>query len=112
MPLADPPGIDVRAVLVGWVQGLRSDTRFAGWEVIYKGGGDWPGAGVAMEMSGPEVVASLSAWPNGCVDLDALRCSDEHLVQRHDEVLTAGEIERVLGVLAELVLDLASGGSA
>lgn len=109
MPLAEPPGIDVGTVLSAWVERMRADERFAGWEVRYKGVGKWPGSCACVEVIGPDVVATLAAWPTGCVDLDVLRCSDEHLVQRHDEVPTVEELLGVLTAFAETVLSLAPG---
>lgn len=109
MPLAAPPGIDVGAVLAAWVERTRADSRFAGWEVTFKGVGTWPESCACIEVIGPDVVATLAAWPTGCVDLDALRCSDEHLVQRHDEVPTVEALLGVLAAFAGTVLNLAPG---
>lgn len=109
MPLAEPPGLDVGRALGAWAEGMRSQARFAGWEIKFKGVQKWPGACAVVEVAGPDLVATLCAWPNGCVDLDALRCRDEHLVQRHEEVPTVNELLRVLTTLEETVLSLAAG---
>ena len=111
MPLAELPGIDVRAVLAGWAERVRSDSRFAGWEVVYKGAGNWPEACAVVDLDGEEVFATLCAWPSGCVDLDAVRGSDEYPVQRHEEVSTANDLLRVLSTLEDTVLSLAAGES-
>ncbi len=109
MPLAEPPGIDVRAVLAAWVERMRADARFAGWEVVYKGAGDWPGAAAVVDVDGAGVLATLCAWPTGSVDLDAVRISDERVAQRHEEVPTVDALVQMLATLEESLLSLEAG---
>lgn len=59
----------------------------------------------------PVIEGSNPSSPTN-LDYSLSLCSDEHLVQRHEEVPTVDELLRVLSTLAETVLSLAAAESS
>ncbi len=63
---------DARGVLRGWYESLRNDARLTGWDIEFRAGGDWPGAGSSVSFTYAPVFADLAAWPTGYIDTDLI----------------------------------------
>lgn len=95
--------VDARGTLQKWADEMRADSRLAAWHVEFRPGGDGPGSGATVEADGGDTLASVSAWPNGYVDLTLMMPGDADPATR-TEVVSTEDVLR--GLLRDFVNEL------